>query len=201
MGTSIVRTFSMNLLYCKSVWFSDLGRFHMRIKSQKLKLPCFLRKTTLAILAFFWTLGLMLGILCSGVAGDTLTPLMRTAVSRCVSFSGLLTAVLLPFLLSMLALYLHKPWLFVPIAFLKAFLFSYTGFGVMVAFDSAGWLVRLLLMFSDCCTMPILFWFWAAQINGCRKCLLSIATPILLAAAIGSFDFYVVSPFLATLIS
>lgn len=154
------------------------------------------------VLASSWFLGLVLGIVFSIAAGDPLVSLMRTAVNSRVSISGLLTAILLPFLLSAFAVLIHESWLLIPIAFFKAFLFSFLGFGVMAAYGSAGWLVRLLLMFSDCCSLPVLFWYWAAHIGGQRNAALPAAVlPLLIAVGIGSFDYYIISPFLAMLIS
>ena len=173
-----------------------MGRF------LNLKLPHFPRKSSSAVLALFWFLGLVLGVFFSTAAGNTIATLMRTAVNSHVSISGLLTAILLPFLLSAFAVYIHEPWLLIPIAFAKAFVFSYVGLGVMTSYGSAGWLVRLLLMFGDCCSMPLLFWYWTRHISGQRKALLPVTAVVLvLAFVIGSFDFCVVSPFLASVIS
>lgn len=165
------------------------------------KLPHLSRRMMFLLLAFFWCLGLILGVCSSGMAGEPLLSLMRTAASGRVSIFGLLTAILLPFLLSALAVFLNQFWLFLPIAFGKAFLLSFTGYGVFAAFGSAGWLIRLLLMFSDCCSAPLLLWLWMHCVAGSRKPLFSVSGPALLALAIGSVDFYVVSPFLAMLIS
>ena len=154
------------------------------------------------VLASSWFLGLVLGIVFSIAAGDPLVSLMRTAVNSRVSISGLLTAILLPFLLSAFAVIFHESWLLILIAFLKAFMFSFVGFGVTVAFRSAGWLVRLLLMFGDCCSLPVLFWYWSRHVGVQESSSFSaIVVPFALLFCIGSFDFCVVSPFLATLIS
>ena len=173
-----------------------MGRFF------NLKLPYFSRKSSLMLLAFSWFLGLFLGAVFSVAAGEPIVSLMRTAVSSRVSFSGLLTAILLPFLLSALAVFISEPYLLFVIAFLKAFTFSYVGIGVMAAYGSAGWLIRLLLMFSDCCFLPLLMLYWIRLISGKRGSAIPVTVVTgFLAVAIGSFDFCVVSPFLATLVS
>lgn len=167
-----------------------------------LKLPNFGRKVSLTILAVVWLLGLLLGTVISICAGDSLVSLMRMAVSGRVSISGLLSAMVLPFLLSALAVYIQKPVLLVLIAFGKAFLVSYLGLGAMAAYGSAGWLVRWLLMFSDCCSLPLLWLYWLRLLSGKRR-FASIETAALMIAVvlIGSLDYCVVSPFLAVLIS
>ena len=173
-----------------------MGRF------LNLKLPLFSRKSCLSVLASSWFLGHVLGIVFSIAAGDSNVSLMRMALNSHVSISGLLTAILLPFLLSAFAVYLHESWLLIPIAFAKAFIFSYIGLGVMTVYGSAGWLVRLLLMFSDCCSLPVLFWYWIRLLSGQRKATIpATAVPVFLVILIGSFDYCIVSPFLTALIS
>ena len=173
-----------------------MGRF------LNLKLPHFSRKYSLVILAFSWFLGLFLGVVFSIAAGDSIISLMSTAVSSRVSIVGLLTAILLPFLLSAFAVLICEPCLLVVIAFGKAFVFSYLSLGLMAAYGSAGWLVWLLLMFSDCCFLPLLMLYWIHFIFGGRSQAIPVTAMIGFAAvAIGSFDFYIVSPFLASLIS
>lgn len=165
------------------------------------KLPHFSRRMMFLLLAFSWCLGLVLGLWSSAMAGESLVPLMQSAASARVTITGLLTAISLPFLLSALAVFLGRWWLFLPIAFGKAFLIAFTGYGVFVSFGSAGWLMRVLLMFSDCACAPLLLWLWIHGITAERRRVLSVAGPALLALAIGSVDFYVVSPFLAMLLS
>lgn len=165
----------------------------------KSKLPRWSRKKDLLVLAFSWTLGLVLGLLCAESAGDAFASLVRAAGDSRVSIFGLLATVMLPFLLS--AFSSRGPWVIIVIAFLKAFLVCYTGYGVMMAFGGAGWLVRLLLLFSQCCTVPVLYWFWIDRLISQRKHWIRTALPVLVVLIIGSFDYYVVSPFWAMLIS
>lgn len=167
-----------------------------------LKLPQVSRKNPMVFLASFWTLGLLSGAACSVSASDSIVPLMHAAAECCVSITGLLTAILLPFLLSALAVFIQVPRLIYPIAFCKAFLVSFLGLGVMIAYGSAGWLVRLLLMFGDCCITPLLFWYWNRQLSAQHRRSFGLTTTVFLAAlCIGSFDYCIVTPFLAAVIS
>ena len=126
--------------------------------------------------------------------------MMRRAVSCPVSIVGLVV-VLLPFLFSAFAVYLSKTWLFLPFCFLKAFQFAYVAGSVSMAFGSAGWLIRLLLLFSDGCTIPVLLWIWLRWIGrGGRKALQQIAACTILGAMVWAVDYFVVSPFLGMLI-
>lgn len=128
--------------------------------------------------------------------------MMRAAACACVSITGLLAAIILPFLLSALAVYLQSLRLLPLIAFGKAFLVSFLGLSLLEAFGSAGQLVRWLLMFSDCCSLPLLFWYWLRHISGPGRLTWSgTALVLLVALLIGGFDYCVVSPFLAAVIS
>ena len=105
-------------------------------------------------LSFF--LGHVSGVWCSGSASDLFLPAMRMAVSGCVSIIGLLSCSLLTFLISALAVYQGRHILLIPIAFVKAFLFSYVGYRLFLAWGQAGWLVTGLMMFSSFCSLPSL---------------------------------------------
>lgn len=165
-------------------------------------LPIFSRKDTKAFLAFAWILGLITGSFFSVSASNSFLSAMLSAASGRLSISGLLSAMLLPLLFSAFAVYISKEWLLIPIAFLKAFSFAYLGVGVMMAYGQAGWLIRCLLMFTDSLIMPLLWWFWLNALTLPRGQMLGISA---LAGGvlvfIGSFDYFVISPFLANLIS
>ena len=162
----------------------------------------FLRcKPTRRVLASFWAAGLLLGALAAISADDLLASTMRTAVSGGMSISGLLSALLLPLLFSAFAVYVSKP-LLLPVVFLKAFLFAYTGAGILAAFGSAGWLIACLLMFSDALMLPLLWCFWLRSVSQPRRELLRSGAFCLAGAAlIGCFDYCLVAPFLASLIN
>lgn len=153
------------------------------------------------LLALFWGAGLLLGVGLACQAGDSIFSLMRIAASRRVSIVGLFSSILLPFLLSAAAVYLHGASLLLPVSFLKAFSFGFCAVTVMKAFGSAGWLVCRLLLFSDCCLMPVLFWFWLRHIRGGRRSVkMDMRLCAILIAAVGSIDYFLISPFLMSII-
>ena len=165
-------------------------------------LPTRVCKEPAVNLACSFLAGLLFGACASIAASDTLFPMMRAVAFGCVSIFGLLSAILLPLLFSAFAVYIGQRWLIFLIAFVKAFLFAFLGIGIMNAFGSAGWLVRWLLMFSDSFTLPLLWWFWLRAFSDRRTTSLRFAALIAAAAIIiGSFDYTVVSPFAAMLIS
>ena len=53
--------------------------------------------------------------------------------------------------------------------FFKAFSLGYCISGVCILYGSAGWLVRLLLLFSSTVSAPVLYWFWLRHISGAKK--------------------------------
>ena len=158
--------------------------------------PC--RKYTTFLLAFIWTLGLVCG-LCAIVVGFY-DDAFRSAAARAPSFFSIMSVLLLPILCSILIAYIGQLWLIYPLAFIKAVGFAYVGWGILLSFGSAGWLVRLLLLFSDCVSVPLLLWFWNKVLTEKFEALLpSSVAAVLTAIGIGMIDYGVVSPFLVSL--
>lgn len=127
---------------------------------------------------------------------------MLGAVRGAQSIASLLMITLFPFLISAFAVSFSMAWVLFPVCFCKAFAFSFVSMGVAQAFGYAGWLVRLLLLFSDCAGMPVLYGFWLRHLPGGRPAD-AWETVFLLAAflLLGSVDYHIVSPFLAGLLS
>ena len=146
--------------------------------------------------------GLILGVFVSTTARDSLFSLMCTAEFGCVSIVGLLFVIFLPFLFSAFAVYICQSWLLIPIAFIKAFCYGFSYFGIAESFGAAGWLFQSLLMFSDTLLMPVLWWFWMRITSDKRNSLfVSTALTAIVTIVIGSFDYIIVSPFVTKLIS
>ena len=153
------------------------------------------------LLALCWCGGLILGISFASSADDSTLLMMHSASMSAVSIPGLLSILFLPFLLSALAVYLSRSLLLLGVAFVKAFAFGFCAFAVNAAFQSAGWLVCMLLMFSDLCSLPLLVWFWLRHIAGDRRnAAADLAVCAAIALFIGGFDYCVVSPALAMLL-
>lgn len=152
-------------------------------------------------LACSWLSGLVCGILVSLSAGSLLVSLMRSTLYVPVSIVGLLCVTILPFLFSALAVFLSRPGLLLPICFAKAFLLAFVSVGILRAFGSAGWLLRWLLLFGDCASVPVLYWFWLRYISGNRPlCGWEAISMLSLGLLIGSVNYSVISPFLVRLI-
>ena len=160
----------------------------------------FHRKRPLLLIVFF-LLGHLLGVWISGHASDFLLSAMRTVVSSRVSIMGLLSTLALPFLVSAFAVYLGQPILLFPIAFWKAFLFSYTACTFLAAWGSAGWLVTPLVMCGSVCSMPVLCWYWLRHVEGERFRWSTFSFALAVLAIIGIMDLFVIEPFLARIIT
>ena len=159
------------------------------------------RKGSTVFLALSFSAGLTGGILTFIAAGQSIFPLMRSTLSGSVSIVSLLCVTALPFLFSAVAVFLSGPQLLFPIAFGKAFFFSFFSLGTMAAFGSAGWMIRCLLMFSDLMGLPLLYYYWQRHIPGGHAFSSMEAFAFFsLFFLIGSIDFCLISPFLAGLI-
>ncbi len=153
-------------------------------------------------LSMAWILGLLLGAYCGFRWDICLVPLMRGCLYDSVSIVCIFCLICLPFMISLLASFWNARGLIYLIAFGKAFLFSFVSMGIFFSFGSAGWLVQILLMFSEVCSLPVYFWFWMFSINHRQgPSALEIFSLLSLFFLIASLDSSYVMPFLASLIS
>jgi len=155
-----------------------------------------------AFLLFSWgSVGLLFGTLLAACADTYFHSWMRLAVSDRVSIVCLLAAQLLPFLIAAYAVNISKLRLMYAVCSIKLFAFTYMGSVIGIAFGSAGWLVRLLFLFSDFILVPCLCWFCFRRTldnNRTAKRDLLICIGICIATAL--IDYLFISPFLARII-
>lgn len=151
-------------------------------------------------LALAWLTGLLFGAYVACSSDSSLFLLMRSAPQCSVSISSLLSAMLLPLLLTALAVYISKIQYLIPIAFGKAFLFAYISVAAFGCRSTGGWLYWLLLLFGDIFSAPVLLRLWmqipVAKHKGALF-LSSCATVL----TIGFLDFQYISPFLARILT
>ena len=153
------------------------------------------------VLGVCLALGAGFGIWSSVCAGEQLISTMHMAASSHVSMIGSLSAAALPFLFSAFAAYLGRPVLLIPIAFGKAFFFSYVTVGLLTAWASAGWLVVGLMCFGSMASMPLLCWYWlrCLQGHGFERGVFCLTLGCFL--VIGIVDHCLIVPFLAGIIN
>lgn len=157
------------------------------------------RKGSRNYLAFSWIAGLAAGSFAYMASGEWILPLMRSVLYAPVSIVGILCVSLFPILISAYAVFLSNSRLLLPICFVKAFLFSFASMGIWVSFASAGWLMRILLLFTDWTCLPILYWFWLRSLKH-RVGLWETILVCSLTGFLGSISFRIISPFLVRLI-
>ncbi len=163
-------------------------------------IPGFYSKFSTIFLAFCWCTGLFLGCYLPQYLDHSYFSLMHKAVNRSVSIVGLF-AVLVPFLISAIAVYFSQTWLIFPICFFKSFSFAFIAACVTIAFSSSGWLVRSLLLFTDILSAPVVLGYWLRLVKTpANKAFQDSAVCAAICAIFCSLDYFVVSPFLAGLI-
>lgn len=150
-------------------------------------------------LAFLWVSCLVVG--CFIASGDSfIVSLMRLAPGSEVSIVGLAVVLILPLLISVVGLYYQKPVVVYAFSSLKAFCSGYLLYAVSVAFGSASWLMRMLLLFSDIGITIIVLWLVFRHLNGRgRTFKADIALSFFAAIMIGIMDYLLVTPFLQSL--
>lgn len=152
-------------------------------------------------LASFWCLGLLLGGVAAAGTGSGFAVSLYRCARQSVPMLRLIVLLLLPFLFSAFAVSLSQPWLTLPICFAKAFLVSFCACACMHSFGSAGWLICMLLMFSDGCLLPLLCWFWLRHGDGTRQALArDTAACAVVTILVGSLDASLIAPFLASIL-
>lgn len=173
----------------------------MQIKLPKPDLLIWWKKHSPRLLAMSWVSGMLLGGIAAASAGDYLVSLMRQGAVCSASISGLLAAVLLPFLLSAFAVYLHEPWLLLIISAFKAFGFGFCAFAVGLAFGQSSWLVRFLFLFSDVSLMPVLYLYWLRHIQpDVSHRPWEIPGCVCIALLLGWIDYCYIAPFLVSVL-
>lgn len=157
------------------------------------------RRYVRCLLAICWISGLLCGIFMFYNAGPPVASMMRRTLASSVSIVGLLSNLLIPFLFSVYAVSASMPWLIFLICFFEAGVFSFVSAGICVAFGSAGWLVRSMLMLCSGVGASAQYVLWLQLLSGRNTAGVTILFSFLL-AMVYACDYYVISPVLASLI-
>ena len=154
------------------------------------------------LLAFLWILGLTFGGFIALHNEDYILPMMRTAVTLRVSIVNLLVLQLIPLVISALAVYFSIPLLIYPLCTFKAIFLGFILGSLGRVFGSAGWLIRLLYLFTDTIMTPLLLWYWFKHISG-TKLSINRDNKILFSAfsITAMLEYFAISPFLVVLMN
>ena len=157
------------------------------------------RSKFLLHLALAWLTGLLFGVYIACSSNHSIYLVMRSAPESAVSIVGLLAAMLLPLLLTALAVYISKIQFVIPVAFCKAFLFAYLSVAALCCRIAGGWLLWLLLLFGDILSAPVYLRLWMRIPDNKPKFAL-FASSLAAIVVIGFLDFHYISPFLAKIL-
>ena len=192
----------LQLFICSKFLFTEFaGRKGRMYKRFRKNFPIIKRNANALTLACVLLLGYLIGAFHATEAPISYYTLMRSAANSPVSIVGSLISALLPFLFAFAAVYYRKPALLYFVLFCKAIVFSHGSMCCYLAFGSGGWLIRLLLLFSDILLLPVLCHFVILRLRqpkSLRKSDVFIYSGI--AAFVAIINFCFISPFLAMLI-
>lgn len=154
------------------------------------------------LISCFWIAGFLLGSYYGLRLTDKSCFLLHNAVYNPASFFSLYLVLFSPFILSTLLIRSHIPFATLLITFTKALSFGFCACGTVVAFSSAGWLIRSLLLFSDSIIVVLLLWFWIRNIAHSGNHLnADISICAVFTFTISCIDYFAVSPFLDALLN
>ncbi len=177
------------------------GSYFMH-KTSVLNLQISQATTSRIQLSALWILGLAAGIVLAFQTDSAFHALMRRAFASPVSIVGFAVVFGLPFLFTAFAVMISQPGILLLAAFGKAFSFGFIACTLELAFAPAGWLLRLLFLFSDLASLPALLWLWQRGLEPEKPQFWRDALCYgVFCFLVGSLDYYIVSPSLVMLIS
>ena len=107
-----------------------------------------------------WFFGSLTSLYIISFVPDSTLFLFRSILHNRTTLFGLILVQMLPLLMSCFTFWLRKPEFAYPVIFFKAFSFSYCLFGIFLLYDTAGWMMRWVILFSASCSILPLIWFW-----------------------------------------
>ena len=154
----------------------------------------------LSCILLLWFLGVDLAYWVFQTSGSVFCTLMGRAFSGSVSIVGLLSILIFPFLITVLASVLRKSYPLYMMSFVNGFVYSICSLSVHSYFGSAGWLVHFLLMFSQTSNLVVLLSIWIRFVLN-KRCvsLKTIIWGFVLCVVILVIDLQLISPFVALL--
>lgn len=159
-------------------------------------------KVPVFFLAFAWLIGLVFGVVTSFFATDSMPELIESIFSNPNTGFGVLVSVWFTVALFAFAVRYFGCFALGTVVFLKAFFYAFFCCGVWLTFRSSGWLLGILLVFSDTCMLPVL-WFYMLHCTDQHKPDLFLSTLFTgsIASLIASIHYSVISPFLMKIIT
>lgn len=156
----------------------------------------FVRSNTMLIaFCFAWCIGCVLGCYLACLLPGKALLTIRASILNPIGITDVLASALFPLGAFIALLHLYSPAVIL-MTFVKATSFAFCSYGVHLAFGSAGWLMRSLLLCSDVCLIASLLWCACKRFSGDgnfrTKDFVFIACFVLTVSLV---DCYVISPF------
>ncbi len=127
----------------------------------------------------------------------SLFSLMRTFIDG-VSIVRLLLVTLVPFVISFSVAATSLKFLIYPLSTIKGFLYAYCASVLLNSFIGYGWLIKLLLLFSNSISILFLILIWVRILDGSIK-MIDIFTSVSAVCIVCFIDYYIVIPNAASL--
>lgn len=154
------------------------------------------------VLSFFWIVGLIVGIGLGCFSSAYLSDLIQACLTTHLRFYALLSSMIVPFFLAYMSFALGWYPLLYLLMFSEAFLISYHSTILQYVYPGAGWLLSLLLLFSDLICSAVLWMFCIRSVRCCGRQFAFRMIPAFAAVfLICSVDYSLVSPFLGVVLS
>ena len=132
--------------------------------------------------------------------GGRVTQIFRSLPSAGISFLPLLLSVYVPLLVTYVAVRLNSRAIMWLLCCFKTCLFSYVFWGVRYAYSDAGWLIQLLVLFSNQLSMIIYHCLWLRCLVFKRPTVRMTFIVCFVALLFVLFlDLFIISPFTALL--
>ena len=150
------------------------------------------------ILALCWICGLTGGVFYSLSTIDSYFTLMRMLPYQHVSIVGVVGVLFSFFVINLSAYRLFARYFLYMIVLTKAFVFGFCMCCVNLFYGTAGWLIYLLVSFSEICTAVPFIWLSLRSFTDARRALMRKSLNCLvLHFAVYIIDICCVSPYLA----
>lgn len=151
------------------------------------------------VLVLLWSIGLLLGILLCGLSPYDIVDVLYGTFYAKPSMFSLFLASILPVLFAVASVHTSLYLISCPSVFLSALSHGFCGAAIYIAFGSAAWLLRPMVLFSAGCT-SVLMWWLLFQRNTGRRMHKHICLALCLSCLVYIVDLFLVSPLVGDLI-
>lgn len=152
-------------------------------------------------LSFIWLASIIIGLMIASRFKSIPHNLVIAVVNEKLSILALALLLIVPANLVILAVRFRMPWFIYGLFVLKGIIFGFSIFSFLIVYIDAGWLLCILSMFSSTCSIfPLIFFCFRYYGESSDHFVRDAIILVFLSVLIGGIDYYVISPFLLTLI-